>query len=86
MNQNQKLTLHGTLEMVFRGKFRSRILILCVVALVVLFQLDNISTVISDFLVDNEHQPLEQSPGKRETKNHVSLIAITHVSLHNEVK
>lgn len=54
--------------MIFRGKFRSRILILCVVALVVLFQLDNINTVISDFIADNEqHEPAleqERQPGK----------------------
>ena len=47
--------------MIFRGKFRSRIILICLVLILFVFQLDNIKGVISDFITENNDY---NEPGK----------------------
>ena len=52
--------------MIFRGRFRSRILILFVLVLLIFYYLDNLVTLFKDF---NSKSPLDQSPSSHKSSH-----------------
>ena len=53
--------------MIFRGRFRSRILILFVLVLLIFYYLDNLVTLFKDF---NSKSSLDQSPSSHKSSHH----------------